>query len=220
MAALGVTVKSGWASAVLVSGASGLPQIIDSRWIDLSDPVVPESRQPYHDGFGTARRRGPELSRLIASVKRFGRRSLTDLIQHHEKSGYQLRGVGIVVGSLINPEQIGNEHIRIHALEGRLFRRVVEDASARRGLPHVVWRDRNLYLVGAAMLNRSEAELHALLTTLGKTRPAPWRAEQKTAALAAWLALVGGLSSGPEENQRGNGRTEPTLGGLRVIRKR
>ena len=202
VAALGVTVKSGWASAVLVSGSSGLPQIIDSRRIDLSDPVVPESRQPYHDGFGTARRRGPELSRLIASVKRFGRRSMTNLIQHHEKS-YRLRGVGIVVGSLINPDEIGNEHIRIHALEGRLFRHVVEDAAASRDLPHVIWRDRDLYPLGAAMLNRSEARLRAVLTTLGKTRPAPWRDEQKTAALAAWLVLIGGVLSGPGESERG-----------------
>lgn len=188
---------------MLVSGSSAPPQIIDSRTIDLSDPVVPESRQPYHDGFGTARRRGPELSRLIASMKRFGRRSMTDLIQHHEKSGYRLRGVGIVVGSLINPDEIGNEHIRIHALEGRLFRSVVEDAAARSDLSRVIWRDRDLYPVGAAMLNRSEAGLRALLATLGKTRPRPWRAEQKTAALAAWLVLVGRMSSGPRRPPAG-----------------
>ena len=122
VAAVGFTVKSGWASAVLLSGSAASPRVVDSRRIDLSDPTVPESRQPYHEGFGTARGRGPQLSRLIASVTRFGRRSVTELIRHYQHTGYRLQGTGIVVGSLIDPETVGSDHIRIHALEGQLFR--------------------------------------------------------------------------------------------------
>lgn len=202
-AAVGFTVKSGWASAVLVSGSTAWPQIVDSRRIELSDPAVPDSRQPYHDGFGTARRRGPELSRLITSVKRFGRRSVTEVIRHYQKIGYRLRGVGIVVGSLINPDQIGNEHIRIHALEGRLFRGVVEDAATRGHLSHFIWRDRDLYAVGVAIFGRSEHSLRDLLATLGKTVPSSWRAEQKSAALAAWLALARRMPTGSRRKPAG-----------------
>jgi len=65
-AAVGFTVKSGWACAVLVIGPATSPRVVDSRRVDLSDPAIPESRQPYHAGFGTARDAGGERSRLLA----------------------------------------------------------------------------------------------------------------------------------------------------------
>ena len=49
-AAIGFTVKSGWACAVLVAGSATSPRVVDSRRVDLSDPAIPESRQPYHAG--------------------------------------------------------------------------------------------------------------------------------------------------------------------------
>jgi len=71
-AAIGFTVKSGWASAVLLAGSAELPQIVDSRRIELSDPAIPESRQPYHAGFGTAREAGPELSVVLCMMLQLG----------------------------------------------------------------------------------------------------------------------------------------------------
>lgn len=208
VAAIGFTVKSGWASAVLVGGSATSPEVVDSRKVDLSDPTIPESRQPYHAGFGTARSSGPDLSRLITSVKRFGRDSVTELIGHYKNTGYRLRGVGIVVGSLINPERIGNEHIRIHALEGQLFRGVVEDAAARSTLARVTWRDRDLPASAVEIFKRPEQELRAKLAALGKTVPGSWRAEQKLAALAAWLVLAGPAPAGPRGKPAGSLRIE------------
>src|SRR5438093_11848418 len=97
-AAVGFTVKSGWACAVLVAGSADAPEVVDCQRIELSDPDIPESRQPYHDGFGTARASGRELTRLVTSVERFGRKSVTGLIRSYE-TRHQLRGVGVVVGS-------------------------------------------------------------------------------------------------------------------------
>jgi hypothetical protein len=61
--AIGFTVKSGWASAVVVGGTRALPKVLEARRLDLGDPAVPDSRQPYHAGFGTARAQGADLSR-------------------------------------------------------------------------------------------------------------------------------------------------------------
>jgi hypothetical protein len=47
-AAPGFHIKSGWATAVLLAGPIGSPALRDNRTIDLSDPRVPETRQPYH----------------------------------------------------------------------------------------------------------------------------------------------------------------------------
>lgn len=194
--AAGFTVKSGWASAVLVKGSAASIHVLDSRRIDLSDPALPESRQPYHAAFGTARSSGPELSRLVASVERFGRESVTDAIDRHQRAGHQLRGIGIVVGSLIDPDTIANAHIRIHALEGRLFRQVVEDAAAGRQLPCSIWREKDLYPVAARALHQQESALRRVLKACGDTTSGPWRIEQKAAALAAWLVLADRVSAG------------------------
>jgi hypothetical protein len=190
-AAVGFTIKSGWAVAVLVGGSRTKPRALDGRRIDLSDPAIPDARQPYHAGFGTARQPGPALSRLVASVERFGRESVTGLLQHYEGEGHQLRSAGLVVGSLIEPDQIANDHIRIHALEGKLFRNIVEAAVVQHDVPCSIWRERDLYASAAAALQQSEGRLRNTLTALGRDLTGPWRAEHKAAALAAWLALTG-----------------------------
>jgi hypothetical protein len=190
-AAIGFTVKSGWACAVLLVGSAESPQVVESRRVDLNDPAVPESRQPYHAGFGTAREAGPELSRLISAVRRFGQRSVTGLVRHYQAFGHPVRGAGIVVGSLIDPERIANDHIRIHALEGQLFRRVVYDAATRSKLSCSIWRERDLYALASGILKQPERELRGKLAVLGRELGGPWRAEQKAAALAAWLVLAG-----------------------------
>jgi len=189
--AAGFTVKSGWASTVLVTGSAASIQVIDSRRIELSDPAIPESRQPYHAGFGTARASGAELSRLIAAVERFGRESVTGTIDRYRRDGHQLRGLGIVVGSTVDPDTIGNAHIRIHALEGRLFRQIVETAAAERQVRCWIWREKELYAIAAGSLHRQESNLRKVLTACGDSSAGSWRAEHKAAALAAWLVLAG-----------------------------
>jgi hypothetical protein len=189
-AAIGFTVKSGWAAAVLLHGPLTLPQVIDSRRIELSDPAISESRQPYHAGFGTARAGGPELSRLLRAVRRFGAHSVAGVIRQHTASGHQLIGAGVVVGSLIDPESIANAHIQIHAREGRLFRGVIEDAATAAGLPCTVWRERDLYGLAAEKLEQSEQDVRSAVGALGNAVTGAWRIEQKAATVAAWLVLA------------------------------
>jgi len=191
-ATIGFTVKSGWASVVLLTGPAASPRVMSSCRIELSDPAIPESRQPYHAGFGTARSAGRELSQLVAGVKRFGRKSVSDLIRQYQAGEHDVYGAGVVVGSLIDPKSIANDHIRIHALEGRLFRGVVQDAAARSHLPCSIWRERDLYASAAAVLERPEQALRDELKVMGTGVAGAWRAEQKTAALAAWLVLATG----------------------------
>jgi hypothetical protein len=190
-AAVGLTVKSGWAAAVLLGGSPASPRVLDSRRIDLSDPTVPDSRQPYHAGFGTARSRGADLTRLVASVKSFGRSSVTALLREYERAGRDLCGAGIIAGSLVDPAAIANDHIRVHAMEGRLFRTIVQDAVTRRVVACPTWREKEVYGLAAKRLKRSEADLRAAVAALGREVSGSWRAEQKAAALAAWLVLAG-----------------------------
>jgi hypothetical protein len=188
-AAVGFTVKSGWAAAVLLAGPATAPSVVDSRKIDISDPAIPDSIQPYHAGFGTARDAGDELKRLVASVKSYGRKSVGGLIEQYQKEHGSLRGAGVIVGSLIDPKTIGNDHIRIHAMEGQLFREVVIDAAERHELTCTVHRERDLYGAAAKALKTTEPALRKKLAQLGRDDDGGWRAEQKAAALAAWMLL-------------------------------
>jgi hypothetical protein len=188
--ALGFTVKSGWACAVVLDGPAAAPKVVASRRIELSDPADGHGRQPYHAAAGTARKPGPQLDKLIASVERYGRQSVDAFIREQEKAGRRFDGAGIVVGSLIDPAQIANDHIRIHALEGQLFRGIVKEATDRRKLASLVWRERDIYGLAEKQLKRPEGELRRRVTEWGRGVTGPWRAEHKAASVAAWLMVA------------------------------
>jgi hypothetical protein len=188
--ALGFTIKSGWACAIILDGSGKTPQVVTSRRLELSDPADAHGRQPYHAGTGTARKPGPQLEKLIASIEQFGRRSVDAFIGEHAKAGRRFAGAGIVVGSLIDPAKIANDHIRIHALEGQLFRGIVKAATDRRRVVSSMWRERDIYELAATRLKRSESDLRETVARFGRSIGGPWRAEHKAAALAAWLVIA------------------------------
>jgi hypothetical protein len=103
--------------------------------------------------------------------------------------GYTFDRAGAVVGSDINPDAIANPHIRAHASEGRLFRRVTEDALGRLGLACSIWVERTLYASAAQRLEHSEQRIRQVAAGFGRDVAGGWRADDKTAAVAAWLAL-------------------------------
>jgi len=189
--AIGVRVKSGWAAAVVLCGPPNAPQILDSLTLALSDAAVPATRQPYHAGMGVAQTDTARLRTLIGLVERCARRSVGQLVRACRAGGRRIRGMGIVVGSDIDPARIANPHIRAHASEGRLFRTVVERAAKRHALRILTTVERELVPRAAAALRKSGGGLKRAVTKLGAPAPGPWRAEQKMAALAAWLVLGG-----------------------------
>jgi hypothetical protein len=100
-----------------------------------------------------------------------------------------VRTLGLVVGSVIDPATIGNDHIRAHALEGQLFRSALERAARAARLACATYVERTLYDTAATRLRRPTAELKRLVARLGGALDGPWRAEEKAATLAAWMAL-------------------------------
>ena len=187
---LGCRVKSGWATAVLVIGSRRAPRVVDRRAIELSDARVPTSRQPYHAVMEAAPRNAARLERTLRRVvERVTKRSLRGLLSEYRRQGRTVRGVALVVGSVIDPATIGNDHIRAHALEGQLFRAALEGAVRAFRLPCATLVERALYQTAATRLKRSPAALRRTVTELGDALAGPWRADEKAATLAAWLAL-------------------------------
>jgi hypothetical protein len=187
--ALGFRVKSGYAIAVVLRGPVSAPVILARRIVELSDPAVPETRQPYHDGFYKQEDDRRELGRRAAIVERCANRSIALLLKDDGFAGLPCRSAGLVVGSVIDPSRVGNLHIRAHASEGQLFRTVLLDALRRHEIDCEVIVEKALAERAVEDLRRTQAEVARTVAALGKTLGGPWRAEEKAACVAAWLAL-------------------------------
>ncbi|PYR57202.1 MAG: hypothetical protein DMF85_14365 [Acidobacteria bacterium] len=164
------------------------PRVLSRGRIELCDPHEPDSRQPYHAGFGTEQHDTAIIGRLVAIVERCARDSVGQLVVRCRQDGMPVSSAGLVVGSDIDPATIANPHIRAHASEGRLFRRVAEDALREAGVPSTVWVEKRLYADAARALGRTEASLKRTVAEMGRGLAGGWRAEDKGAALAAWLS--------------------------------
>src|SRR5436190_15261802 len=132
-AALGFRVKSGWAAAVLLTGPVRSPQLCDVLRINLSDPRLAETRQPYHAAMGKLETDTRRINRRVHMVRCIAQTSITTLLAKNRQNGYRIRRAGIVVGSQINPTSIANPHIRAHDFEGQLFRSVLEESLQAHG---------------------------------------------------------------------------------------
>jgi hypothetical protein len=206
--AIGFRIKSGYAIAVVLAGPAKSPTVVGRHIVDLCDPEAAETKQPYHDGFGTENEDPREIARRVKIIERCAKRSVGDLIKEVRRvsasaspgataSDRSAKGVaerselraGLVVGSIIDPRQVGNPHIRAHANEGKLFRTVVADALESHGIRCDVIVEKQLAATASAGLGKSDGEIKQALAAFGKSFGGPWRAEEKAAATAAWLAL-------------------------------
>ncbi len=192
-AAVGFRVHSGWATAVLLVGTAAAPEVADSRIVQLADPAVPHSRQPYHAGLDLPKGEAARtVALLVRSVERFARRSLLDLFMAYRVGGHRLRAAGIVVGSNVDPTMIKNDHIRAHAEGEQLFRLVIQDTAQSRGLALSVTAtvEKELFVTASKKLGIPERRLKEMVGGFGRQLDGPWRAEEKAAALAAWVGLL------------------------------
>ena len=199
MTAVGFRVKSGYAIAVVLDGSRQTPRPVASRIVELSDPGVAETRQPYHDGFYKTEEDAHEIARRVAIVKRCARKSVAALletlrlarpepVEGRARSGQAAVRGALVVGSLIDPATVANPHIRAHAQEGQLFRTVLEESLAAHAVHCDVIVDKQLASQVAKELGRP-ASVARTVASFGKTLGGRWRAEEKAAATAAWLTL-------------------------------
>src|SRR5438067_2970205 len=188
-AALGFRVKSGWAAAVLLTGPARSPQLGDVGRIDLSDPQLPETRQPYHAMMGKLETNTTKINRRMRVVRGVAQQSIATLLAGCREKGYAISRAALMVGSQIDPASIASPHIRAHALEGQLFRSVLEEALQAQRIRTEVFVERDTYAQAAVKLKESNENVRRVIENFRRATQGPWRAEQKLAALSAWLAL-------------------------------
>jgi hypothetical protein len=190
-AAVGARVRTGRAVAVLLAGPREHPRWVERREIRLWDPEVPESQQPYHAALGLS---GSEaegvLRRATAPAGRLAGAGLDALLATLRDRTLTPVGVGLVVGSLRDPARVASPHMRAHAAEGALFREVLEAAARERGLPCRAHLEGSVLSDASVALGHPEETLRGTLAELGRVAGRPWRADEKNAAAAAWVALA------------------------------
>jgi len=188
-AALGFRVKSGWAAAVLLTDSAHLPQLCDVQRIDLSDPRLPETRQPYHAAMGRLETDTRKINRRVDVVRRIAEKSIAKLLAGYRQQNFTIKRAALVVGSQIDQHSVTNPHIRAHALAGQLFRSVLQASLHTHRILSDVLIERDAYDQATAELKQSNENVRRVIQNFGRDTKAPWRAEQKLAAVAAWVAL-------------------------------
>ena len=193
-AALGFRTHSGWAAVVAVGGSRDAPQVLTRTRIELADPEVPESIQPYHSASELdIAAAGKFIRRCAAVTKNMARKAVRDVVTQLRGDGHEIVACGNLLGSGHSPVTLSAalaSHPMLHTAEGEFYRNAIDDASHNLRLKLVGIREKEIVELGSAMFGITSGKLQRALTELGKPFGSPWRQDEKLATLAAWLALA------------------------------
>ena len=171
MTAAGFRAKTGRAILVVLRGDH---DFVCRREISLVDAKVPESAEPHH---AVMHLPWPQAMIAVrpfeAAIERVAGRVIAELIEE-----FAIERVGVAGSPDRDLSKLGNEHIRAHAAEGVLFRRVLEVAARNAGLRCVSLSDRNLTMPAD------------VLKEIGRQAGRPWRVDDRIAATAALRAMA------------------------------
>jgi hypothetical protein len=188
--AIGFRAKTGRAICVVLGETSDAPLVVKKFEMRLTDPKVPHTFQPYHAVMELPWDQSQKAARKsVAAIEAVARNAMKSLIKELKLQGIEVSGVGIVGAPDRDLARIGNFHIRAHAAEGVLFRTVLNLAAEANGLKWRLIPDKDFERLTKSELGAKASRIKRQISELGRTVPAPWRADEKQAALAAWLVL-------------------------------
>lgn len=186
-AAIGLRARTARAIAVVLGEPATSPEFVLRDELTLADEDMPATLQPYHEVMEL-----PWSESLIAvqptidAIQEIASACMTKLIRDLQSKDIRVKAIA-VVGSTNRPlERMGNPHIRAHAAEGILFRRVLEIAAKESRCACHGFGD-ELDKIAKAEL---KSDVKKTLGRLGKIAGPPWRSDEKSAAIAAWIALA------------------------------
>jgi hypothetical protein len=190
-AALGLKVKTGRAIVVAVCGRLEAPEVLAKTQIQVAFTF--EEGAVFH---GAESLEIAEARRRIADAEaRFTALAGRALAAFAAGLDARIVAAALAARAATTPpplESILASHPLVHAAEGELYRRVFAAASAAIGVrPSRVPPDAAATRVAAAV-GLPPAAVMGQLAAMGKASGRPWAADQKEAALAAWVALASG----------------------------
>jgi hypothetical protein len=187
---VGCSVGTGWAVFVTVAAEGPdfrSPQVVDRRRVDL---VPGSDRFAYHIAAEQPLAAaapfvaGVHQQAAAAAVAAVSGLAVSDL------AGAVVVGAAPAADGLAPVPECVRTHTTIHTAEGALYRSVLWDAFAGKGIAVSAVSRGDLPEEVALAVGRDAAGVQALVAELGKALGPPWRREQKEAALAAWWGLT------------------------------
>ena len=174
LVAIGLRAKTARAIAVVLGGSIDSPVVVTKSEFKLADPKVPATAQPYHEVMDLSWEESQIAVRTSAAqIESIARTALAKLIEELQKMGMKVSGVGIVGARDRNLARIGNPHIRAHAAEGVLFRRVLDLAADANGLRRETFPDRDFDQIAKARVGSEIASVSRKVNDLGRTVAPP-----------------------------------------------
>jgi len=194
--AIGIQVHSGWGALVAVASDGGGVTVLHRARLEITSDEIAGWKQPYHFaenlGLSEAQR---HLGNCAAASSRLAARALRDVVERLQAEKKGAVGSAILLGSgrpLPSLASILSSHALIHTAEGEFFRRIFWTACCQLGIPVAGFRARDLDHCATTVLGKAaKSKLERNIRTLGKSIGPPWTSDQKNAALAASLVLLG-----------------------------
>ncbi len=169
-------------------------QVIDRRRIELVEVGMASwARQPYH----AAQRLDPDgardiVRRGIDAARRAAVREMQATVKRSRALQHEIVACALLVPEPMpdwSTEEILAVHFRMHKAEGVLFTDAIARAAARCGLHVIAVREKRLWEAAEKELATARGALMKTIAELGKAAGPPWAKDQKSAALAAMIAL-------------------------------
>jgi hypothetical protein len=190
--AIGFRVKTGRATAVVMAGPASAPRVLSRKSVQLFDPAIPESYQPWHAELELpAGEAAQVVPKALKAVERIAASALRELVGEFQPASGSIVGITLVAGSSTDPESIRNPHMRAHAREGQLFPHALEAAAKSMRIPATTLAESEVFTSAGKKLGKSPVAIKIAVNELGRAVGKPWSAEEKCAAAAAWITLAG-----------------------------
>ncbi|HTQ13950.1 MAG TPA: hypothetical protein VMH86_08735 [Rhizomicrobium sp.] len=192
-AALGFRTHSGWAAAIVLTGTPKNPRIALRRRIELCDPSIEGSKQPFHHAEPMPFPKAKDfIARCAKSTDALARSSVAALVTASD--GAAPGGACILAAAgrpLPDLRAILASHALIHTAEGEFYRDALARACGELNVKAGRLGERDAASWTASRLGIPEGELKARLVEMGRALGPPWTADEKLATMGAWLVLAG-----------------------------
>jgi hypothetical protein len=190
IACIGLRAKTARAIVVAIAASGDSPHAVTRAEVKLNTNGKRDLYQPFHEVMHL-----PWDEAILAvrdaerAIETIATHRLKSLVSELRNRGFEVGSVAIVGAPERNLKAIGSPHIRAHAAEGVLFRHVWQVAAQAVGAHAEAFPEKDIETLAAARLRLSVQALRARLAEFGETLGRPWRADEKAAAMAAWVAL-------------------------------
>jgi hypothetical protein len=180
-----------------MGGADGHPRVLVRERVEMMDAHAPQSKQPYHAVEGLPiEKAAKRLADYQATAVTMAHEGIQRIVDELGRGGQKVIGVGILESAGRKGSSLAAtlaSHALIHAADGDHFRNAIAAAATRCEL--AVWRvrARELDAEASAAIGQAPETLREVLKEMGREMGPPWGADQKAAALLAWLILARGL---------------------------